>query len=299
MRFAGWISVPLLLALACAGSPPPTPTATSLDHWARPDFCRADVPCLDLVLVVDTSGSTNERWARPTRERWAGLVRGGDARPPRLSESIWQTAQEIVRRMHSEGTAIGIVALGGMWSERRDWDPLVGDARRPRNPRGTDALVWTEVPLTPDRSALLEHLTASEGRPPYGMTHLALAIDRAVMELGGLPSADSAYRSNARKRVVILTDGPPTLPYTRHWPRPKNLEKCRRALSRAERIGFPVDALVLRGKDSEKIAPLRDAFEATGGQLTFVTEPSELPEAIDALVERIRGDEETPSEEPR
>jgi hypothetical protein len=96
---------------------------------------------------------------------------------------------------------IGVVSFSG------EVDPIT----RRRLGRGDDALL--ERALTSDYTAVRRSLDAVLLRGPNGGTNMEAGVKLALRELAGLPGAVSQPRPNAKKVILFLTDGKPSLPF--------------------------------------------------------------------------------------
>jgi hypothetical protein len=70
-----------------------------------------------------------------------------------------------------------------------------------------------ELPLTSDFNAVRGALEAVKLRGAHGGTNMQAGVKLALRELAGLPGAQSTPRPNAKKVILFLTDGRPSLPF--------------------------------------------------------------------------------------
>jgi hypothetical protein len=96
---------------------------------------------------------------------------------------------------------VGVVSFSG------EVDPI----SQRRLGRGDDALL--EQALTPDYAAVRRSLEAVLLRGPNGGTNMQAGVKLALRELAGLPGAVSRPRPQAKKVILFLTDGKPSLPF--------------------------------------------------------------------------------------
>jgi len=96
---------------------------------------------------------------------------------------------------------VGVVSFSG------EVDPIT----QRRLGRGDDALL--EQALTPDYAAVRRSLEAVLLRGPNGGTNMQAGVKLALRELAGLPGAVSRPRPQAKKVILFLTDGKPSLPF--------------------------------------------------------------------------------------
>ena len=262
----------LVLTLGCTGVGPAAPT--SLADWPPPPSCVPGDTCLDIVIGADVSMSMRAGWS------WQD-----DDGPP-LWNDLWSRVEDVALGLVDRGAAVGLIEFGGVVVPHRRWDPLVGNPRRPRNPRGTDAAVWTRAPLTTDRSRLVALFGDTRLGEPFGYTPLSWAIELAVRELGGHPAADSRPREGARRYAIFVTDGPPTLPHPSNEIG-RNLEAVEAALDKARVAEVTIFLIELRGDAKDWLTPLAPSIQATGGERLRVASPDGLPTAIDTIVKKV------------
>jgi len=166
----------------------------------------------ELVVVIDVSGST----AYPS-----GLDVNGDGvlgetqRSPVSSQpdtpntdpgdSILaaevSAAKALLEGLDPARIHVGVVSFSG------EVDPVTQRGLG----RGDDALL--EQALTPDYAAVSRALDAVLLRGPSGGTNMQAGVKLALRELVGLPGAVSRPRSQAKKVILFLTDGKPSLPF--------------------------------------------------------------------------------------
>jgi hypothetical protein len=96
---------------------------------------------------------------------------------------------------------VGVISFSG------EVDPMSGR----RLGRGDDALL--EQALTPDYTAVRRSLDAVLLRGPNGGTNMEAGVKLALRELAALPGAVSRPRPQAKKIILFLTDGKPSLPF--------------------------------------------------------------------------------------
>ncbi len=239
----------------------------------------------DVVLVLDTSTSTNE-YAETDVDR--------DGR----SENEWKGDDSIYRAQLSaavsfvrtlavlpgnrkgERIRVGLVTCAGDDSLRL----APGDADLDIN---LETIRWlahrdarVELPLSHDYEAVEARLRELWSREPKGMTNVAAGIGRAVIELTGdsLRWARSEPRPDAEHVILFLSDGKPRLPYDKN--------KAERAASYAGKLaseyGIRINAFEL-GENvvsrSENVWLERMA-RRTGGRHVGLDRPGEIVVAL-------------------
>ena len=227
------------------------------------------VAAFDVMIVMDTSGSTNVPAAVGERAGAAGSIFAGPLGIPMGGPTILHAEVAAARRFVDVAdrsvTRIGLVTF----SEG-------GGGPRPGN-------AWVEQPLTTDYDAVRRALERIAQRTPYGGTDMVAGLRLAVRELRALDGADSAPRADARKVVLFMTDGFPTLPYPAQ------------AMIDPRNVGATLDAARLAAKGSIVIhtfclgrealsAPVvcRDAARITGGTYQPVQRPADIVNLLPA-----------------
>jgi len=110
-------------------------------------------------------------------------------------------AHALVKSLDPRRVKLGLVTFSG------EVDPATGERRSP-----TQQDAWLEVPLTSDTAQVLHAVDAVLARGASGATDFAAGIRLAVRELAGLSGSRSQPRPNAKKVMLFLTDGVPSLP---------------------------------------------------------------------------------------
>jgi Mg-chelatase subunit ChlD len=108
-----------------------------------------------------------------------------------------QAVRILMEQLDPRTTRVGVVAFSG------DRDPMTEDA-------------FTLVPLTSDYRQVQAGLEDLLSAGPNGMTNMASGVQRGLVELLGSYSAYSEKRDEARRIMLFLTDGNPTLPFDGH-----------------------------------------------------------------------------------
>ena len=222
----------------------------------------------DVVIVIDTSGSTNVPAAIGAATGVTGIFTGPFSLPlggPTILHAEVTAARRFVDSADRATTRIGVVTFS-----EGTGGPRPGNA-------------WVEQPLTQDYDAVRRALERVGQRQPFGGTDMVAGMRVAIRELRGLDGAQSAARPDARKVVMFMTDGFPTLPY----PSPAMLDP--------RNVGVALDAARLAAKGSIVVhtfclgkealsAPVfcRDAARITGGTYHPVERPGDIVELLPA-----------------
>src|SRR5262245_29036919 len=170
----------------------------------------------DVMLVIDVSDSTKvASGADVDRDGMVGVNPHNELLPPgAVAPDVFSTdpgdtvlqaqivaARALLAGLDPKRVRVGLVTFGGEVSlqtgERKQLDQQDS---------------WLELPLGDDYTALDRALTAILARGPHGATNFAAGIRLGIVELTGLSGAVSAPRGDARKVMLFLTDGFPTLP---------------------------------------------------------------------------------------
>ncbi|MBM4336157.1 MAG: VWA domain-containing protein [Deltaproteobacteria bacterium] len=166
----------------------------------------------DVVIVLDVSGST----AYPSGIDVDGDgVLGETQRSPISSQpdtpntdpddsvlaAEVSASKALLDGLDPSRVHVGVVSFSG------EVDPVT----QRRLGRGDDALL--EQALTPDYAAVKRSLEATLLRGPNGGTNMQAGVKLALRELAGLPGSVSRPRAHAKKVILFLTDGKPSLPF--------------------------------------------------------------------------------------
>ncbi|RIK99528.1 MAG: hypothetical protein DCC71_20325 [Proteobacteria bacterium] len=110
-------------------------------------------------------------------------------------------ARALVRSLDPRRSRVGLITFGG------EVDPTTGERRSP-----TQQDAWLEVPITSDLAQVTQAIDAVLARGASGATNFSAGVRLAVRELAGLSGARSQPRAHAKKVILFLTDGVPSLP---------------------------------------------------------------------------------------
>lgn len=215
----------------------------------------------DVVIVMDTSGSTNVPAAVGERAA-ASSVFGGPVALPAGGPTILQAEVTAARRFvdvaERSVTRVGVVTF----SE--------GGGARAGN-------AWVEQPLTSDYDAVRRALDRVGQRTPYGGTDMVAGLRLAVRELRALEGTASTPRPDARKIVLFMTDGFPTLPYPSNaMLDPRNVGATLDTARLAERAGIVIHTFCLGREALSAPVVCRDAARITGGTYQPVQRPADI-----------------------
>ena len=224
----------------------------------------------DIVFVVDTSDST----AAPSGADVDGDGVIGERRGEKFLSILGRVlplpntdkgdsilaaevagVRVLVEQLDPRTTRVGLVAFSG------DNDALTPDA-------------YTEVPLTTDYGKVENGLDAIFRRGPKGLTNMVSAVNLATIELLGSQSAYSTKRDGAKRVIMFLTDGQPTLPLEN-----SQLQNAKMAIQqavRAAKLDVRIDTFAI-GEDalSEPVVVVEMA-RVTSGVFTPVRNPKDV-----------------------
>ena len=224
----------------------------------------------DIVFVIDTSESTSAPSGADVDgdghvgERRGGKYLGvfGKVLPlPTTDKGDSVLAAEVagvrvlLEQLDPRTTRVGIVAFAG------DQDPLTPDA-------------YTWVPLTTDYARAEAGLTSILREGPRGMTNMSTAVTLATVELMGTPTAYSERRPNAKRIMMFLTDGVPTLPIDS-----SKMQNARMAIQRAvraNRYGIRIDTFAIGDGALKEPVVVVEMARVSNGIFTPVRNPGDL-----------------------
>ncbi len=224
----------------------------------------------DIIFVVDTSDST----AAPSGADIDGDGVIGERRGEKFLSILGRVlplpnsdkedsilaaevagVRQLLNQLDPRTTRVGIVAFSG------DNDALTPDA-------------YTEVPLTTDYEKADQGLDDIFRRGPKGLTNMVSAVNLAMIELLGTQSAYSTKREGAKRVIMFLTDGQPTLPLEN-----SQLQNAKMAIQqavRAAKLDIRIDTFAI-GEDalSEPVVVVEMA-RVSSGVFTPVKDPKDL-----------------------
>ena len=235
---------------------------------------RAKVHQFDIVLVLDTSGSTDRpsggdidadgEVGRASLDA-AGLQRTSDRGDSVLAAEI-SAARQLLAELDAASTRVGVVAFAGSEPGALDW-------LLPRTPSAR-----TLQTLTTQHEAVDGALDALLAEDPSGGTDMAGAIDRALAVFSA--AADTAATpGDVHRMVLFFTDGYPTLPFG-HGEEARNVSAVFAAAERAREAGVELHTFAIGKEAVAWPLALLEAAERTGGVFTPVRHPADLIDMI-------------------
>jgi hypothetical protein len=220
---------------------------------------------LDLVLAIDTSGSTCEPVGAvdPGEIHGEGCGPRGDGtgeRPGRIVDVELAAARALLARLDPELTRVGVVSFGA-------GAPIRRAIHRFQGPDAGFVGTQLEIEPTADFAAVEATLDALAAREPEGATNVSGAVTRSVQTLLALPSG------SGRRMVILLSDGIPTAPRLTDR---ENLVETVRAAARAARSGVRVLSFAIGEAVDQPVAAIELA-ERTGGAFYPIRDAASLP----------------------
>ena len=235
-------------------SPAPGVRVESQVHQARISgnaVAEGDEPLLyDVMLAIDVSASTRaasgvdvdgdgEVGANPLLELLPPTAYSADTLSSDPEDSVLHAevaaARGLIERLDARRVRVGVISFAG------EVDPMTGKRKRLDQ---QDA--WVDAPLTADLAQIHRTLDAILARGARGATNFAAGVRLGIRELSALSGARSAPRPEAKKVILFLTDGAPTLPSGRgNQIDPGDSEAAVRAAQVPHRAGIIINTYAL------------------------------------------------------
>ena len=236
----------------------------------------------DVMVVLDVSGSTrNASGVDVDGDGYVGLNPRLTGMPPgAVPDGVLSTDPEdtilaaevraaealLATLARSHRTRVGVISFSG------EMNPDTG-----RRARWDQEDAWLEVPLTADFAAVRARLPAILQRGPNGGTNFAAGLRLAIAELAGLSGARSAPRPEAKKLVLVLTDGLPTFPAgVGSESDPGDVEAAIAAARLAGRAGIAVNTYALGPSALSNPIAATEISRLTGGTFLPVRNPGDI-----------------------
>jgi hypothetical protein len=171
----------------------------------------------------------------------------------------------LLENLDSRRVRVGLISFGG------EVDLQTAERLRPDQ---KDA--WVEVPFTHDYERVRRALVGVQARGARGATNFAAGVRLAITELASLPGAQSQPR-DARKVMLFLTDGTPTLPIGKgNVSDPGDVEAAVNAARLAHKAGIVINTYALGQGALNYPVALTEMARATLGQYTPVQNPGDI-----------------------
>jgi Mg-chelatase subunit ChlD len=230
----------------------------------------------DLMIVVDVSGSTRypsgidiDGDGELGRQK-AGLVAVLDTINTDPDDSILAAevagAIRLLDQLDPERVRVGVVSFSG------EIDPATG---RRRSFDQADSLL--EHPLSSNFESVEQALEAVRLRGPHGGTNMEAGVKHALREVAGLGGAQSVPRNGAKKIILLMTDGKPSLPFGRaDVEDPEDVEAVVAAAELAKSAGITINVFGLGPNAIDYPQAATAVARATAGLYTPVRRPGDI-----------------------
>jgi hypothetical protein len=250
---------------------------------------RRSLQMFDIVIAIDRSKSTDAP---------VGIDLDGDGRigkTPRSRALIGDTASDdpgdsvlaaqvaaartLIAQLDPRATRVGVISFSG------DTDP-----------RHPDAV--TRCELTTTYRHALRALDQIAARWPSGRTNLEAALALGTAELLGTDLAESTPREDARRVLILMTDGRPTLPVP--FADELNAQLTLEAATAAAEVGVEVHTFAIGAEANLDVALLEAIAAATHGRFMSVPHPQDLVATFEQIdlrgIERVEVRNQTTDE---
>ena len=235
----------------------------------------------DVMLAVDVSASTRAAsgvdvdgdgvvGVNPHRELLPPGAYPEDVLSTDPEDSILHAeiaaARALIERLDARRVRVGVLSFAG------EVDPMTGKRRRLDQ---QDA--WLDASLTADLALIHRTLDAILARGARGATNFAAGVRLGIRELSGLGGARSRPRPDAKKVILFLTDGIPTLPSGRgNESEPGDSEAAVRAAQLAHRAGITINTYALGGGALTYPEVVTEMARVSLGTYTPVQNPGDI-----------------------
>lgn len=246
-----------------------------------------EAPAFDIAIVVDTSGSTrtpagvdvngNGIVGRKSSTRMVvglfGVIQDSITDPgDSVLAAELKSAKRLLSQLDPRTSRVAIISFSGDYLPGTGYS---GNQTFLANPATPDA--YLEQPLTSNFQIAFTALDQIERDGPNGGTNIAEGIRLAVSELTGLAGSGSVPRRNAKKVVLLLTDGIPTFPVgSASTSDPEDIRAAVGAAQVAGRFGIQVHTFALGREALSEPYTVREVARVTGGRFTPVPDPADI-----------------------
>ena len=232
----------------------------------------------DVIVVIDTSKSTAApSGADVDGDGKVGVEMGARSLPfvgrlldlssddpgDNILAAEVAAAQTLLDQLDPHTTRVGIVAFSG------DRDPETRDA-------------FTAAPLTVNYAKVRRALSRLLEEGPHGKTNMHAAIHAGITELEGGVDALSEPREGARRIMLFMSDGRPTLPIRRASH--KNVRMAVEAAREAASAGIRIDCFAIGEEATRDSAAISEMAAVTKGLFVPVEHPRDLTAAFGDVV---------------
>jgi hypothetical protein len=222
-------------------------------------------PAIDVMLVIDISGSTRNSASKKDVGLFDGLFSGRPGNGLTILDAELEAGRAFLGASDPATTRVGVVVFAGTYAF------LTGAA----TPGSKNA--WLEQPLTADYEAVRAALSRIAKRGPGGGTDMAAGLRLAIRELLALADARSPARDQARKVAMLLSDGFPTLPYgLASVMDDEDVEVTLSAARIAAKGGIVIHSFCLGPEALSAPLACREAAHLTGGTYHPIERPADI-----------------------
>ncbi|MDJ0787793.1 MAG: VWA domain-containing protein [Myxococcota bacterium] len=266
-------------------SPAPGQTLEDHVHQARIEgraSAETEAPdVFDVMLVLDVSHSTRAASGsdvdgdgtiglNPRHELLPPGAVAGDTLSTDPQDSILYAemlaARTLLEGLDPNRVRVGLISFAG------EVNPITG-----RRLRIDQEDAWLEMPLTSDYDAVRARLDSILARGASGATNFSAGVRLAIRELAGLSGARSMPRPGARRVVLFLTDGLPTLPAGKgNESDPGDKEAAIRAAELARKAGITVNTYALGHGALQYPKTVTEMARLTLGTFTPIQKPGDI-----------------------
>lgn len=235
----------------------------------------------DVMIVMDVSKSTEDPSGvdvdndgdvgfNPQDEMLPPGSFPDDVKNTDAGDSIFHAeaaaARALVRGLDARRVRIGLITFSG------EVDPATSMKRSP-----TQADADLKVPLSADPNRTLDGIDVVLALGAFGATDFAAGIRMAVRELAGLSGSLSQPRAGAKKVILFLTDGKPSLPIGRgDVMDPGDIEAAIAAAQLAKSAGITINSYALGPEALGAPQAVTEIARVTHGTYTPVMSPGDI-----------------------
>jgi Mg-chelatase subunit ChlD len=203
---------------------------------------------------VDGDGKVGARAGGPLATIFGKLLPNNDRGDSVLAAEV-AAVRTLLDQLDPRTTRVGVVTFSG------DNDPLTPDAS-------------TVVPLTSDFARVEKGLDEILDFGPNGMTNMVSGVLTGTIELLGTQSAYSERREGARRVMIFLTDGVPTLPYMSQPA--SNVREAIHYSLKAAKADIRIDTYAIGEEALSEPVVAVEMARVTNGVFTPVRDPADL-----------------------
>jgi hypothetical protein len=248
-----------------------------------------DQPLVDLILVIDSSGSTarpsgvdvngNGVIGRRVNEIMVfGVLIGSKITDPGdsvLAAEV-QAAKNLLYQLDPETTRVGVVNFSGDFLPGTGYD---GNRTFQANPLTPDA--YLAQPLTSDFGSVSRALDQIYISGAYGGTNISEGLRVAISEISGTRRSFSPSKHDTRKFVLLLSDGVPTFPVgSASVSDPEDKSLAISAAKIADIASIRISTFALGIDSFEDPYTLREIARVSKGKYTPLINPGDIVDAL-------------------